>query len=102
MEVLLTTQVEKFIDSLEKRTKNKILRTYDLLKKFGYTLSMPHSKRIGTNLFELRIRGQQEVRIFYSYKNGTAVLVHGFVKKTQKTPSREIDYAIKVFRTLDI
>ncbi len=102
MEVLLTTQVEKFIDSLEKRTKEKILRTYNLLEKFGYTLSVPHSKCVGTNLFELRIRGQQEVRIFYSYKNGTAILIHGFVKKTQKTPDREIDYAIKIFRALDI
>ncbi len=86
--------VDKLIWSLEKPTIYKILRTIDLLERFGYQLSMPHSKKITDNLFELRVRGQQEVRIFYCFHQGRAHLLSGFVKKSQKTPRTEIDKAI--------
>jgi len=56
--------LEKFIQSLEKSTIAKTLRTIDLLEKFGYDLKFPHSKKIAKNLLELRIRGRQEIRIF--------------------------------------
>ena len=63
---------------------------------------MPYSKRITANLYELRIRGQQEVRIFYTINNGTAFLLHGFIKKTNKTTKREIETALNKLNNLDI
>ena len=57
--------VEVFISDLEKSTIAKVLRTIDLLEHFGQRLGMPHSKNIGHKLFELRIRGQQEIRLIY-------------------------------------
>lgn len=62
---------------------------------------MPHSKKITNNLFELRIRGRQEIRIFYIIGKGTATLLHLFVKKTQKTPIGEILAAQKKLKALD-
>lgn len=59
--------LEKFILSLEKITIAKVLRTIDLLEQFGFKLGPPHTKKIAHNLFELRIRGRQEVRIFYTF-----------------------------------
>lgn len=55
---------------------------------------MPYSKQILTNLFELRIRGQQETRIFYCFHQSRAVVVHIFIKKSQKTPKKEIETAL--------
>lgn len=81
--------LEKFIESLEKPTIAKIVREIDLLEKFGHQLDMPHSKKIAPDLFGLRIRGAQEVRIFYTFSGGRAVLLHGFVKKSQRIPPRE-------------
>jgi len=55
---------------------------------------MPYSKQILRKLYELRIRGQQEVRIFYCFHQGQAVILHSFIKKTQKTPRKEIKIAL--------
>jgi phage-related protein len=90
-----------FIKSLEKPTIAKVLRTIDLLELYGYRLTLPHCKKIIDNLWELRIRGNQEVRIFYTQQNGTYFLLHGFIKSTQKTPPREIQRAIHELQKID-
>lgn len=93
--------VEKFIHSLEKSTIAKVLRTIDLLETFGSRLGMPHSKKVGANLLELRVRGNQEVRIFYAFHKTSIVLLHGFVKKSDKIPFRELQVARQKGRALD-
>jgi len=91
----------EFIGSLEKSTIAKVLRVIDLLEQFGRDLQMPHSKRIKKNFFELRIRGQQEIRIFYTFHQSQVVLLHGFIKKSQKTPRKEIELALQKMAELD-
>ena len=85
----------KFISNLEKHAIAKLLRTIDLLEKFGFKLTLPHSKKTGNELFELRIRGKIEVRIFYTFQKFTIILLHGFVKKTQKFPKKHLYQARK-------
>ncbi len=87
---ILDKKVEDFIQGLEKPTISKYLRMVNLLRSFGSQLKMPYSKKLSANLFELRIRGQQEIRIFYTFSDDKAILLHGFIKKTQQTPLREI------------
>lgn len=102
MDVISNSEIEKFIKSLERTSLGKTSKTIILLKTFGSNLGMPHSKRIAINLFELRVRGQQEIRIFYSYKNQQAILLSGFIKKSNKTPEREIEKAKQLKLRLDI
>jgi len=102
MQIHVNSNVEKFIQSLEKQTIAKVLRTIDLLETFGHKLGMPHSKMISKGLFELRIRGKQEIRIFYSFYKDRIHLLHGFVKKSQKTPQREIDTALQRLKRLTL
>lgn len=90
---MLDSDLERFIRSLEKKTIAKILRVIDLLEEFGNELKEPHSKKVQGNIFELRIRGRQEVRILYIFSGKTAILLHGFVKKSSKTPKKEINVA---------
>ena len=85
--------LEKFIYSLEKATVAKTLRTINFLEKFGRDLKTPHAKKISGGLFELRIRGKQEIRIFYTFFNSDIVLLHGFIKKSQTIPAKEIKVA---------
>lgn len=87
--------VHDYLVSFEKPTYSKVLKQIKLLENFGYQLSMPYSKPISHNLYELRIRGQQEIRIFYCFHRGQIYLLHAFVKKTQKTPHHEIETAQK-------
>lgn len=88
--IYFNKQVEKDLYLLPKAS-----RLIKLLETFGNRLGMPYSKPIDTNLFELRARGQQEIRILYCFYKGQAVLLHWFIKKTQKTPQKEISTALK-------
>ena len=92
--------VERFLMSLEKKILAKTLRMIDLLEVFGRDLAMPHAKAIKGGVFELRIRGKQEVRLFYVFHKNGAVVVHGFIKKGQKIPPRELRIAQKKRLTL--
>lgn len=93
--------IDDFIVSLEEATQSKVFRYLDLLEKLGYGLRPPYSKQIMSNLFELRIRGVQEVRILYTFYNDVAVLLHGFVKKSEKIPKNDIELAAARKRALD-
>lgn len=87
--------VWEFINSLESKAKSKIINTLDLLTEFGITLGYPHTKKLaGTNLWELRILGNDSIRILYtSVPNKKFLLLHGFQKKAQKTELKEIKTA---------
>lgn len=98
--VFFDAELEGFIFSLQKGTIAKVLRTIDLLERFGVRLGMPHSKKIYRDVFELRVRGVQEVRIFYAIRKDEAVLLHAFIKKSKKIPKRELETAISRFRLL--
>lgn len=85
--------VESFLSSLESPTRAKLARLMDLLEKYGPGLGMPHSRMITSSLFELRIRGKNEIRIFYAFKGKFVYFLHAFKKQTQKTPDREVKTA---------
>ena len=59
--IFFDPKLEDFVAGLERPTLAKTLRALDLLEQFGNELGMPHSKKIGSGLFELRVRGRHEV-----------------------------------------
>ncbi len=100
MHINIHSDASKFIDSLEPSTYSKALRVIDLLESFGFSLGMPHSKRVSKVLFELRIKGQQEARIFYCFYLNEIHLLSGFIKKEQKIPYRELLRAGNKYKAL--
>ena len=71
----------------------KILTHIRALENFGTRIGEPQVKHIGGSLWELRPLSH---RIFFFYwKDNTIILLHHFIKKTQKTPLQEIDKATK-------
>lgn len=93
--VFFDSKLEKFIFTLEKSTIAKFRRIVLLLAKYRRNLGMPYSKRIDANLYELRIKGTQEVRVFYIFYSNKIVLIHAFIKKSQKIPRTELNLALK-------
>lgn len=87
--------VQEFLDALPPKHHAKALRDIDVLEKYGTELTEPHVKHIKSKLWELRIKSASDIsRIFYFIPVGKKIiLLHGFVKKTQKTPFREIEIA---------
>ncbi len=95
MRIQYLDDVEEFIESLEAMQIAKVGKTVELLEELGNTLSMPHSKPLGGGLFELRIHGDESVRIFYCFQNGCALLLHAVKKKSQAIPAHELATARK-------
>lgn len=89
--------VEEFIKSLDEKARLKVSRTLDLLEVFGLAGVYPHVKKLtGTSLWELRILGSDSIRILYITITGKIfLLLHGFKKKSQKIPPKEIAIAKK-------
>jgi len=88
--------VRDFIENQDKFTYAKAMRMLDLLKEHGPNLGMPYSKYMKDGLYELRVRGKSEARIFYIFQiENTVVLLHAFKKKGQKTPTKELHIALQ-------
>ena len=87
--------MEAFLDSLDQRMAIKALQELTLLSEKGTDLREPHSKALGKGLFELRIKISSNIsRCFYFFRRGRKIIVtNGFVKKSQRTPPREIKQA---------
>lgn len=87
--------IQEFIDSLEIKAQSKVKDSIKLLQEFGIRLGLPHVKKLtGTELWELRIVGSDSIRVLYVAVTGkTFVLLHGFKKKKDKTPPKEIKIA---------
>lgn len=85
----------EFLDTLPGGDQARILQTARLLEEFGLQLGAPYVKAVRGKLWELRVRaGRTRYRILYfAFVGQRFILLHGFVKKTAKTPLREIEIA---------
>lgn len=88
-----TTNIDRFLDDLEKGTRSKVAQVLDMLEFCGNEIGMPFSKSLGGGLFELRISGKVSIRIIYCFYQNYAILLHIFIKKTDKIPRRELNLA---------
>jgi phage-related protein len=75
-----------------------LVRITLLLEEFGpHAVGMPHVKHLSERLWEIRISGRSGIArcLFYIAPNYEIVIVHAFIKKTQKTPLRSIQTAFQ-------
>jgi phage-related protein len=63
--------------------------------EFGWPLGMPLVRKLDKALWEVRsnITNKEIARVFFTVKNDVMVLLHGFKKKTQKTPDNDLKIA---------
>ena len=61
----------------------------------GPNMGEPHTKAFGDGLFELRLKGDEGIaRVFFCTLAGRRiVMLHSFIKKSERTPSREREVA---------
>lgn len=90
-----SSDVKEFILGLLPSLAAKYFRLTDLMLEFGANLGMPHTRSMSDGLFELRVKGQEGIaRVFYCTLVGKRIIMlHGFVKKSQKTPLKELKIA---------
>jgi phage-related protein len=73
----------------------RFIRYAEKMELYGPDLGMPHTRAMGDGLFELRLKAAEGIaRVFYCTLVGKRVVVlHHFIKKTDKTPARELNIA---------
>jgi phage-related protein len=79
------------LSAKDKKNIGEDIKTVEL----GWPVGMPVAKPLGDKLFEVRsvlINGDQARIIFTIYKS-SMILLHGFIKKSKKTPKRDLELA---------
>lgn len=71
--------------------------------EFGWPIGMPYCRSLGKGLWEVRsdLADGKIGGIIFCVVGARMALLHGFIKKTQKTPAREIELALKRRKELE-
>ena len=87
--------VKDFLQSLDKKMQAKLLGLFDVLEEKGNELREPYSKHLEDGIFELRGKVGSDISrvLYFFYYEGKIVVTNGFIKKTQKTPRKQIKVA---------
>ncbi|HSX11701.1 MAG TPA: type II toxin-antitoxin system RelE/ParE family toxin [Chlamydiales bacterium] len=87
--------VREWLKSLTKSERRTIGEDIKMVQA-GWPLGMPLVGNLGKGLWEVRSTLTNTIaRILFIMHEGQMVLLHGFIKKTQKTPSQELEIGIK-------
>ncbi len=72
-----------------------LLHILGMIEEFGPAIGKPHTAPMGDGLFEIRAKGKEGIgrTLFCTLKGKEVVILHSFIKKTQRTPKRELDKA---------
>src|ERR1700692_4464514 len=83
----------KGLEREERRTIGEDVKDVE----FSWPIGMPLVRSLGRELWEVRssLPSGRIARVLFCVERGGMVLLHGFIKKTQKTPRQEIDLALK-------
>lgn len=88
--------VREYVAGLPPQERARLTFDLELLESLGLALGAPHVRVIRGKLWELRTTGRLQHRVLYfAVSERRLVLLHAFTKKTQKTPSAEIDTALR-------
>ncbi|HEV3317918.1 MAG TPA: type II toxin-antitoxin system RelE/ParE family toxin [Candidatus Angelobacter sp.] len=88
--------VREWLKSLPIREDRKRIGEDIRTVEFGWPVGMPVCRSVGGGIYEVRsdLAHNRIARVlFYFDKNSRMVLLHGFIKKTQKTPKEDLDLA---------
>ena len=78
------------LSKTDKRTIGSDIKTV----QYGWPIGMPVVRKLDTGLWEIRSRLAQRIsRILFTVRGDTMVLLHGFIKKSQKTPKEDLQLA---------
>ena len=88
----------KDLPSAERKTVGDEIRAV----QFGWPIGMPLVRKLKPGLWEVRVRlDERMARVLFSVLDGEAVLLHGFIKKSQKTPVADLETAMARMKTLN-
>ena len=96
-------KIEKQTLSFPKRILANLLHILEMIEEIGPNLGKPYTAPMGKGLFEIRAKGKEGIgrSLFCTVKGREVIILHSFIKKTQKTPKKDLDLARKRMRDLN-
>lgn len=93
----LNRKVEKETLAFPDGILANLIHILEMIEQFGPALGKPYTAPMGKGLFEIRAKGREGIgrSLFCTVKGREIVILHSFVKKTQKTPQKELELARK-------
>ncbi|NCU94005.1 MAG: type II toxin-antitoxin system RelE/ParE family toxin, partial [Burkholderiaceae bacterium] len=93
--VYYSQEVQEEIMNLPVTLQARFIGLTDRMMEHGPNLGLPHTDAFGGGLFELRLKGAEGIaRVFFCLiVKQQIVMLHSFIKKTQKTPDKELKLA---------
>lgn len=95
-----STYFEEFLDSIPNKDAIKLLQVIHNIEELGMLVAMQQKwvKRLDDDIFEIRSKVASNIQraLYFQKVNQEYVITHGFTKKTQKTPKKEIERAHKI------
>jgi phage-related protein len=93
--IYFSQEVQEDIMNLPVTLQARYIGLTERMIKYGPNLGLPHTDAFGGGLFELRLKGAEGIAgVFFCTMIGQEiVMLHSFIKKTQKTPEKELKLA---------
>ena len=90
-------KIENEALSFPKGILANLLHIIEMMLQFGSALGRPYTASIGEGLFGIRAKGKEGIgrSLFCTLKGKEIVILHSFIKKTQKIPEKELKLARK-------
>lgn len=87
--------VDESILTMPPKIQARMIKLLELMEKHGANLGPPHTESMGDGLFEIRAKAQEGIgRSLFCYLKGKNIIVlHAFIKKSQKSPKQELSLA---------
>ncbi len=98
-----------FFDAISDGLRSKIFNKFQAYVQHGDLYQTKHLKTLNSKIwkykgtiYKLRVdSGNESARVLFSKsKDGSLIIIHAFLKSTQKTPAKDARQAIKVYQTL--
>ncbi len=95
--IFYNEKVEKKTLSFPKGILANFLHIVEMIEEYGPSLGKPYTAPLGDGLFEIRAKGKEGIgrSLFSTIKGQEIIILHSFIKKSQKIPKKEIELARK-------
>lgn len=93
-------EFEEFYNSLPIKDRNKLRAKIDMIEEAGIqaSIQLEWIKKLDSEINEIQSKVSSNIQraLYFHVKNNQFIITHGFTKKTQKTPTKEIERAKQI------
>ncbi len=100
--IFFNQKVEKATMNFPKGILANFVHIVEMIEEFGSNLGKPYTSKVEKDMFEIRAKGVEGIgrSLFCTMKGAKIIILHSFIKKTQKIPKKELSIARKRLKEL--